>query len=55
MLINLIDNQLNPATKMSVLLPLLEIIARQQKLGDIKKLSNFKKAKRILLISINQN
>jgi hypothetical protein len=49
-----IDNQLTTGIKMSAILPFLKIIAAQQKL-DLSKLSGFKKAKRILLISINHN
>ena len=49
-----IDNQLKTGVKMSEILPELKIIAIQQKL-NLTKLSHFKKAMRILLISINHN
>jgi len=49
-----IQNTLPEGIKMSGILPFLKIIAAQQKL-DISKLSHYRKAKRFLLISINQN
>jgi len=49
-----IQNTLPEGIKMSAILPFLKIIAAQQKL-DLRKLSHYRKAKRILLISINQN
>ena len=49
-----ITNQLPEGIKMSAILPFLKIIAAQQKL-DLRKLSHYRKAKRFLLISINQN
>jgi hypothetical protein len=49
-----IDNTLPEGIKMSSILPFLKIIAAQQKL-DLSKLSGYRKAKRFLLISINQN
>jgi hypothetical protein len=48
------QNNLKQGVKMSAILPLLNIIAQQQKL-NLTKLSQFNKAKRFLLISINQN
>jgi len=53
-MLNCIHNTLPEGIKMSAILPFLKIIAAQQKL-DISKLSGYRKAKRILLISINQN
>jgi len=49
-----IDNQLTEGCKLSQIMPFLKIIAQQQKL-NLTKLSHYRKAKRILLISINQN
>lgn len=54
MLTTIIDNQLNPAIKMSALLPLLKIIAQQRGL-QLKKLSEYKKAIFYLKLSINNN
>jgi hypothetical protein len=48
------QNNLKQGVKMSAILPMLKIIAQQQKL-NLTKLSQFNKAKRFLLISINQN
>jgi len=53
-MLNCIENQLTPNVRMSAILPFLKIIAAQQKL-DLSKLSHYRKAKRFLLISINQN
>lgn len=53
-MLNCIQNTLPEGIKMSAILPLLKIIAAQQKL-DLTKLSHYRKAKRFLLISINQN
>lgn len=50
-----ITNQLTQGCKMSQIKPFLEILAQQHKLGNLKKLSTYKRAKRLLLISINQN
>jgi hypothetical protein len=47
------QNSLKQGVKMSAILPMLNIIAQQQKLNLTK--SQFNKAKRFLLISINQN
>lgn len=49
-----IDNQLTKGCKVSQIMPFLKIIAAQQKM-NLNKLSNYRRAKRILLISINQN
>lgn len=49
-----IDNQLTQGCKVSQIMPFLNIIAQQQKL-NLTKLSHYRRAKRILLISINQN
>jgi hypothetical protein len=49
-----IQTNLTKGVKMSAILPFLKIIAQQQKL-NLTKLSQFNKAKRFLLISINQN
>ena len=48
------QNNLKQGIKMSAILPMLNIIAQQQKL-NLTKLSHYRKAKRFLLISINQN
>jgi hypothetical protein len=48
------QTNLKQGVKMSAILPFLKIIAQQQKL-NLNKLSQFNKAKRFLLISINQN
>jgi hypothetical protein len=48
------QNNLKQGVKMSAILPILNIIAQQQKL-NLTKLSHYRKAKRFLLISINQN
>jgi hypothetical protein len=48
------QNNLKQGVKMSAILPFLKIIAQQQKL-DLTRLTQFNKAKRFLLISINQN
>jgi hypothetical protein len=48
------QNNLKQGIKLSEVLPMLKIIAQQQKL-DLSKLSGYRKAKRFLLISINQN
>jgi hypothetical protein len=48
------QNNLKPGVKMSEVLPLLKIIAKQNNL-DLTRLNEFNKAKRFLLISINQN
>lgn len=48
------QNNLKQGVKMSAILPMLNIIAQQQKL-NLTKLSHYRKAKRFLLISINQN
>lgn len=48
------QNNLKQGVKMSAILPFLNIIAQQQKL-NLNKLRQFNKAKRFLLISINQN
>jgi hypothetical protein len=48
------QNNLKQGIKLSEVLPMLKIIAQQQKL-NLTKLSQFNKAKRFLLISINQN
>jgi hypothetical protein len=48
------QNNLKKGVKLSEVLPMLKIIAQQQKL-NLTKLSQFNKAKRFLLISINQN
>jgi hypothetical protein len=48
------QNNLKQGVKMSAILPMLKIIAQQQKL-DLTRLTQFNKAKRFLLISINQN
>ncbi len=53
-MLNYITNQLPEGVKLSAILPMLKIIAQQQKL-NLNKLSQFNKAKRFLLISINQN
>lgn len=50
-----ITNQLTTGVKLSQIRPFLEILAIQHNLGDIKHLSTYKRAKRLLLISINQN
>lgn len=49
-----ITNQLTQAVKVSQVLPFLKIIGAQNRL-DLTKVSQFKKAFRILNISINQN
>jgi len=49
-----IDNQLTEGVKMSQIKPFITIICAQQKLNP-KLLSHYRKAKRLLLISINQN
>jgi hypothetical protein len=49
-----IQTNLKQGVKMSEVLPMLKIIAQQQKL-DLTRLTQFNKAKRFLLISINQN
>lgn len=49
-----IQNSLTEGCKVSQIMPFLKIIAAQQKL-NLTKLSHYRKAKRILLISINQN
>ena len=51
---NTIQTNLKPGVKMSEILPLLKIIAKQHNL-DLTRLTQFNKAKRFLLISINQN
>jgi len=48
------QTKLTKGVKLSAILPILKIIAAQQKL-DLRKLSHYRKAKRFLLISINQN
>jgi hypothetical protein len=48
------QNNLKQGIKLSEVLPMLKIIAQQQKL-DLTRLTQFNKAKRFLLISINQN
>jgi hypothetical protein len=48
------QNNLKQGIKLSEVLPMLKIIAQQQNL-NLTKLSQFNKAKRFLLISINQN
>jgi hypothetical protein len=50
-----IQNSLTEGCKVSQIMPFLKIIAQQQKLGSIKKLSNYNKAYRILKLSINHN
>jgi len=50
-----ITNQLTKGVKKSAIDPFLEIIAAQQNLGSIKKLSVYNKAYRILKLSINHN
>lgn len=50
-----IDNQLTPGCKMSQIKPFLEILAKQHNLGSLTRLSTYKRAKRLLIISINQN
>lgn len=54
-MLNCINNTLPEGIKMSAILPFLKIIAAQQNLGSIKKLSVYNKAKRILKLSINHN
>jgi len=49
-----IQNSLTEGCKVSQIMPFLKIIAAQQKL-NLTRLSHYRKAKRILLISINQN
>jgi hypothetical protein len=49
-----IQTNLKEGVKLSAILPFLKIIAQQQKL-DLTRLTQFNKAKRFLLISINQN
>jgi len=49
-----IQTNLTKGVKMSAILPFLKIIAQQQNL-NLTKLTQFNKAKRFLLISINQN
>jgi hypothetical protein len=49
-----IQTNLKQGVKLSAILPFLKIIAQQQKL-DLTRLTQFNKAKRFLLISINQN
>ena len=49
-----IDNQLTEGIKLSQIMPFLKIIAQQHNL-NLTRLSHYRKAKRILLISINQN
>jgi hypothetical protein len=51
---NTIQTNLTKGVKLSAILPMLKIIAQQQKL-DLTRLTQFNKAKRFLLISINQN
>jgi hypothetical protein len=51
---NTIQTNLKEGVKLSAILPFLKIIAQQQKL-DLTRLTQFNKAKRFLLISINQN
>jgi hypothetical protein len=48
------QTKLTKGVKLSAILPMLKIIAQQQKL-DLTRLTQFNKAKRFLLISINQN
>ncbi len=48
------QTNLKEGVKMSEILPLLKIIAQQHKL-DLTRLTQFNKAKRYLIISINQN
>jgi hypothetical protein len=48
------QTNLKEGVKMSSVLPLLKIIAKQHNL-DLTRLTEFNKAKRYLLISINQN
>jgi hypothetical protein len=49
-----IQNSLTPGCKVSQIMPFLKIISQQQNL-NLTKLSHYRRAKRILLISINQN
>jgi hypothetical protein len=49
-----IQTNLTKGVKMSAVLPMLKIIAQQHNL-DLTRLTQFNKAKRYLLISINQN
>jgi len=49
-----IQNNLTHGVKMTQIKPFINIICAQQKLNP-KLLSHYKRAKRILLISINQN
>jgi hypothetical protein len=49
-----IQTNLKEGVKLSAILPFLKIIAQQQNL-DLTRLTQFNKAKRFLLISINQN
>jgi len=50
----LIDNRINPATKMSEVFKLASIAAKQNKL-NIKYLNQYKKAIHIIELSINHN
>ena len=49
-----IQTNLTKGVRLSAILPFLKIIAQQQNL-DLTRLTQFNKAKRFLLISINQN